>query len=995
MLGSLERLMLVPDSFVAIDLETTGLDAAHCEIIEFGAVRVARGEIVDRFEMLSRPSGELPAAVARLTGITDEELRAAPEAGHALAEFLEFIGDDELVAHNADFEASFLRAATRRRFRAEILDSLELARIVLPEAQGHSLGKLGALLGLEHRRLHRALADAELGARLWLTLLARVRELPLPTLSEICWMLGPLGHPLKEIFAGAERAGLDALEGEGDEYASLFGAFEARRKEFAPGDPPELDAGALVAELDAGGSISGALEEYEARPQQLEMCERVTAAFNEGGHLVVEAGTGVGKSLAYLVPAAAWSQSGARKVVISTNTKNLQSQLFGKDIPLLERALGYELGAAMLKGRRNYLCLRKLLYLLRQAASELDDLERAALLPVVVWAPRTESGDVAECSPLALPDARDLPDKLTTEGPDCLGRACPQRRKCFLWAARARAQEAKVIVANHSLVFAELGQNMVLPPYDEVVFDEAHNLESVATHHLSVRIWPGRFYRVLNRLFKFRARRRGRRRRRTSEDVSGTGLLPSLFEQIGRGRGKAPDGFLDQLESNASDASSRVPSCVDALSAFGTAVSGLWESGRWREKLRYSAGDRREDLWKAVLDARGPLVSELSALAARAEKISESLVEDPDARKVPRAEELGHDLAAVVEQLRGLIEDIDFTVAGDDDRYVYWAQLAGRQADQPELWAAPLEVAPMLAARVFGQKRSCVLCSATMTVAGKFDYLTSRLGLDRLGLPEEEGAEEVERELEPEAAEAARVETLLLGTPFDFRRQVRALVPGWLPEPGNAQSGRNSAELAGMLAELFATTRGRAMVLFTSYGALDEVYADLKPQLEAEGVSVLAQGRDGSRESLLAALHEEESSVLLATSSFWEGVDVRGTALSCLVIARLPFQVYTEPLFKARAELVESRGESSFMNYSVPEAVLKFRQGFGRLIRSKTDRGIAVLADRRLVSKRYGRVFLMSLPCPYRVVSNSEALCTTAEEFFAVGDQNETVDPKL
>jgi DNA polymerase III epsilon subunit family exonuclease len=953
------------DRFVAIDFETTGLSHANCEIIEFGAVRVADGKVVERFEMLARPSEPLPDAVARLTGISDKELSEAPDHGHALAEFLEFIGDDHLVAHNASFEAGFLRAATGQHFSAEILDSLELARIVLPEAPSHALGKLAAGLGLEHERLHRAAADAELGARLWLALLEKLHALPLPVLSEICWMLGLVAHPLKDLFIQAEKAAVADL-GKGEpEYAALFGtAVKGTREPFEPGDPQELGAGDLAAELDAGGAVANSLSDYEARPQQLEMCREVAEAFNAGRHLVVEAGTGVGKSLAYLLPAAAWSESGARKVIISTNTKNLQSQLFGKDIPLLEKALGRKLDAALLKGRGNYLCLRKLLYILREAGSELDDVGREAILPVLVWAARTASGDIAECPPLFLRDALGLVDKLTTDGPDCLGRGCKQRRKCFLMAARAKAQAAKIIVVNHSLVFAELGENMVLPPYGEIIFDEAHNLEGVATRHLSARIWPGRFYRVLNRLLKFRARRRRGKRRRASgaDEGSGTGLLPSLSEQLRRAHGEAAEGFLEKLEKEISESSSQVELAVDALITFNAALTGLWGASRYRDKLSYTRDDRRMDLWAAVFNAKDELVAVLSALQSRTGSIAESLIEDPDADKLLRAEELGRELSAAVEQLRSLLEDIDFTVKAEDERYVYWAELSGRGGDQPELSAAPLDVAPMLAEQVYGQKRSCVLCSATMTVAKKFDYLTSRLGLDR--------------------QEQGRVSTLLLGTPFDYSTQARALVPGWLPEPGNAQSGRNSAELAEMLYELMSATRGRGLVLFTSYGALDEVYNEVKPRLEAEGISVLAQGRDGSREALLTALQEEHSSVLLATSSFWEGIDVRGAALSCLVITRLPFQVYTEPLFKARAELVESHGESSFMNYSVPEAVLKFRQGFGRLIRSKTDRGIAVLADRRLVSKRYGRVFLASLPCPYRVVSNSDALARAAEQFF-------------
>jgi Rad3-related DNA helicase len=320
-------------------------------------------------------------------------------------------------------------------------------------------------------------------------------------------------------------------------------------------------------------------------------------------------------------------------------------------------------------------------------------------------------------------------------------------------------------------------------------------------------------------------------------------------------------------------------------------------------------------------------------------------------------------------------------------------------------------VAKRLAAEVFSQKRCCILSSATLTVAGKFDYILGRLGLTLLEsvpgsgfrVPGSEGGvqepEVVYDELPEDEAPSRRhrasqpgplnskpgtrgYDTLLLGTPFDFREQCRVLVPAWLPEPGTAEAGRNSFELADMIAGLCRVTRGRTMVLFTSYGALDETDRLLRPALEPDGIAVLAQGQDGSRESLLEELRTRSNVVLLGTSSFWEGVDVRGPALSCLVMARLPFQVHTDPLFQARAELVESRGDSSFMNYSVPEAVLRFRQGFGRLIRSRADRGLAVLADRRLVSKRYGRIFLQSLPCPWRPAASPEQLLSAAEEFF-------------
>lgn len=970
-----------PERFVALDLETTGLDGRRDEIIEFGAVRVIGGEVAARFSSLARPGRRLPELVARLTGLSDGELAAAPPRAHALAEFLEFLGEDALVAHNAGFDAAFLSAATDGRFRRPVMCSLELARIVLPEARSHSLEALAAALELPRAGAHRAAADAETAARLWIELLARLGKLPMAVLAEMSWLLAPVNHPLKEVLAAAERAAADrGLLSEEAGYAGLFRS--ARRgaesgRERRAGEPVRLDPEQLAAALGPGGAVAGALDGFEPRPEQIEMCRQAAEAFSAGRHLALEAGTGVGKSLAYLVPAAAWARATGRRVVVSTNTKNLQAQLFGKDLPLLQRALPEAAPrAALLKGRRNYLCLRKLLALLRQAGSELDDAERPLLLPAVVWAPRSAAGDLEECGPLHLPAAADLREKLVTDGPDCLGKACPQRRGCFLLRARQRAQEADVIVANHALVLADLdAESPVLPASDEAVFDEAHNLEGVATDAFSVRLSPLRFYRALNRLFRFRRRGRSaadapaprRRRRRAAtggEPQAGTGLLPTLFAALGRARG-LPAALREQLESETRAASEGVVAADGAAAMLFAELRGLWAGARGAErKLRYSQERRRGDLWAAPTAAAAEAVARLGTVRAACGRLARLL--DEEAAELPGAEELSRDLAAAEARLAELIGDVDFTVRASDQGCVFWAELAGPAGrERVELWGAPLDVSGLLAEKLFARRRACILCSATMTVAGSFQYLSGRLGLDRL--------------------EAGRVRTRQLGTPFDFGRQALVLVPGWLPEPSAGREADGGAALAAMLAGLCRATRGRALALFTSYASLLEVYDLLKEELSAEGLAVLAQGRDGSRESLLEELRAggPGGAVLLGTSSFWEGVDVRGPALSCLVLARLPFQVYTEPLFQARAELVEARGQDAFAHYSLPEAVLRFRQGFGRLIRSRADRGVAVLADRRLLTKRYGQTFLRSLPCGYRVAAGVEQLAAAAREFLA------------
>jgi len=962
-----------PRVFLTVDAARpaaeAGRPAASPVVLRLAAVRFEAGRPVGRLDRRIRTDAPVPRATRVRLGLDGPGLPAAVSLGEAAGDLVAFIGDDPAAAHDGPATGRLLADGLGPWWQVKLLDGVALGRIVRPGFASHGVESLASALEIPvpFPSPLGAPGRAELAGRVWFALVRELLELPPPILSELNWMIAPTKHPFVPLLHAAERAAMDRGLRPGETgYEKLLAsrvppAERPAERRAADGEMvPEEVAGLL----SAGGPLAGRLEAYEDRPEQIEMARAVAGAISDGRHLAVEAGTGVGKSLAYLVPACLHAHRAGRPVVVSTYTKTLQAQLFERDLPLALEALGLKLRTALVKGRRNYLCVRRLLYLMRESPRELAGGERADMLPLIVWAGRTRTGDAAECGALAgLARGDELWGKLTVEGHECLGRACPHRRRCFANAARARSLAADVVVANHALVFAELGrEGAILPPYREIVFDEAHNVEHAATDHLACRVSPGRVGRLLNRFFR---RRRGRRRARGG-DESGTGLLPSLLHQLSRARGAEGADWAGLVRRLATEVVEAVVPVSEAAREFFDTVALLAEprgdraSGRGRgEKTRYEARTREAQVWESVESAKGELLAALGRLTTPAVRLVERLEDVGDGR-VPRARELARDLAGQVERARELATDLEFLVRGDDEAYVYWIEPpGGRRA--VELWAAPVEVGPLLADQLYRQKRCVLLTSATLTVAGSFDFLAGRLGLSLL---------------EPDA-----VRYLRAGTPFDYERQALVLVPSFLPDPSAGAAFEEA--LAGLVEGLFRATEGRAMALFTSYASLNAVYGRVKAPLEEAGLPVLGQGLDGPRERLLDRFRSEAASVLLGTHSFWEGVDVKGESLSCLVLAKLPFQVFTEPLVQARCERVQAAGRDPFATYTVPSAALRLRQGFGRLIRSHADRGVVVLADRRVVTRRYGRFFLRSLPAPWRSVATLEALLGAARDFLS------------
>jgi len=743
----------------------------------------------------------------------------------------------------------------------------------------------------------------------------------------------------------------------------------------------------VASHLLPGGTFARLMPGYESRAGQVEMLRAVARAFNEGRHLAVEAGTGVGKSLAYLLPAAAWARLNDVPVVVSTNTRNLQSQLIEKDLPLVREAVRAEAGAdaaplrvALLKGRANYFCLRRLAVLLEHSQFELERPELRLFAEAVAWAVRTPDGDLDAFAGAGHADPGFL-SKLSSLGEECPGRGCRYYRRCFLQKARARAAVAHVVIANHALVFSDLqNPGSTLPPYAQIVFDEAHNLEEAATRHLSVEVTQMRLNQMLRRLSRGKGRRAGgilevlrnhlEKGAVTADEETAHGLRRQiravkaaldevqvgarrLFERFG---GLLADGggatrFRCAAETGA------VPSAADADEPPAPAKREVFRGGAFA-----SSADRLDE--EAVVEERVTFKRAVAEAAGLLTALAEAL------RRASEGElSLYGDQAANVEgaaaMLRVFAMDVDFVLAGSDPEHVFWVEAAGRgAAGAANLFAAPLKIASALADLLYRQKSSVVFCSATLRVGGSFGYIGRRLGFDLI---------------EPE-----RVFTCVAESPFDYLRQCAALALTFLPEPGASAGGGYAEQLSGLMLDVFTRTRGRAMGLFTSYEMMNQVARLLEEPLREAGIRLLVHGVNGTRDQITRVFRAGGACVLLGTHSFWEGVDVAGEALSCVVMARLPFAAVGDPIIEARSEQIDQSGGSSFREYALPQAVIRFRQGFGRLIRTRTDRGVVIVADPRVVTKNYGATFRKGLPCPVQNVANRDDLLARVEAMFPV-----------
>jgi len=877
-------------TLVALDLETTGLSPRLDRIIEVGAVRFRGEKVLATYQSFVRPEVPIPAAVQELTGIRDADVAAAPHPEQVLTELVNFVSDSPVVAHSGHFDLSYLGNGEDGESPYQLFDTLDLARIVLPRAPSHSLPHLSRSLGLHHKQPHRALSDADAARQLFNYLWHFVRGFPRELLDGMLDVTRDWPHPLHDFVVAAVSAGPSGEQTLN--RAAPVAAPDAR------GARPSTDPDQIRALLGPDGPMAGQLPDYELRESQLQMTLAVAQLFSRGGRLLVEAGPGTGKSLAYLVPAVHHAVASKQRVVIATNTITLQEQLFSKDIPFLRSWLPFDFTASLLKGRSNYVSLRRWNRYLNAPSRRADGSwfadEVRFKLRMLVWLAQTDHGDRSEIRLNGLEELFWLRAASTAD--DCLAGHCEnyQNKRCFYWNSRRAAHDADVIVTNHALLLADaLAGGSILPAHEHVIVDEAHQLEQTAVEALTVLVGePEMLESIDGIMIWFRA-------------ACGP-PNEALRAAAAAARQSTADFFRDarSVVKQAQPVAPLRPSREEPLilNQAGRARSEVIDLARGAAELVNRAESLRHGLETAA--AQLPLESDSHA-------------------------EREFDLFTT--QLRGRLTLIEQALLQPRADRLYWIGIE-RRTGRALVQAAPTAAGRLLQARAFAGKETVVFTSASLAVAESFDYFKRGVGLDDTSTYE-----------------------MVLASPFDYLSQALLCLPTDLRELTDPLFVE---QVAGIVSEIAEAIDGRTLVLFTSHQQLREVAELLRPRAAQRNLQVMAQNVDGTRRQLLAQFQQNHRSVLLGTNSFWEGIDVPGDALSCVVIVRLPFKVPSDPVQLARSA---SRADP-FGELALPEAVLRLKQGFGRLIRRRSDRGAVVLLDHRVGNRTYGRAFLDALP---------------------------------
>lgn len=894
--------------FVAFDLETTGLDIHNDSIIEIGAVLVRDGDVISEYSTLINPGFVIPQETTLITGIEQNDLRDKPALPAVLPDIEQFIGSRPVVAHNTAFDVGFLNRFGLLKTNTAI-DTFELATILLPRVPRYNLGALAENFGISLTSAHRALDDARATAHLYLKLWERALSLPPQVIDEILRGATNLDWELKSVFemvsATQQTDDIPAEE-------TVLNVFKPLDVEPPPLPAPDtlhpISSSTVDKILGSDGKLAHKLTEYEFREQQINMAHEVAGALNNGEHIMIEAGTGTGKSIAYLVPSALFAGQNETRVVISTNTINLQDQLLNNDIPTIADLLDQPVSAAVMKGRSNYLCPRRLNAVRRRSPSNTEELR--ILAKILVWLQESDTGDRGE---LSLRAGEHFSwQRLSAQDEGCHLHRCStvMQGACPFYKARKRAEAANLLIVNHALLVSDAAsENRVLPAYQHLVIDEAHQLEDAVTNGMGVRIDMLTILRRLNELGN-----------------AGSGIFGDLLSRL---RGNVPEREIVKLEDFA-------VGIADAAEAMGVHVRRYFKRlfdliqavKADSYKLRIDDTVRGHGEFATVQGSWQVLSEYFEVIGTQMHDLAHYLPQLAD-YDIPDFDDHVHAAASVASFLIEVATELTAITENPEPNTIYWLN-NGSAPEYISVQTAPLHVGPLVDEFLWRTKRSIIMTSATLRTSGSFDHIRNRL-----------------------YAEDTR--SIELGSPFDYRSSTLVYVPEDMPMP-HANNYQRAVERC--IVELATALNGRVMVLFTSYAQLKETAGHIGPRLALGNIIVFDQATGGSRESLLDSFKTTEKAVLLGTRSFWEGVDIPGDDLSALVIVRLPFAVPFEPVFASRSETYQD----SFHDFAVPDAILRFRQGFGRLIRTRADRGIVAILDSRIVHKRYGQQFLDSLP---------------------------------
>ena len=930
------------DKFIAFDFETTGLDVTNDRPIEVAAVLFDKGKPTDRFCTLINPRIPISNLIQEITGITNDMVNDAPLEKDVIDDLLRFLGDHPIVAHNTPFDVSFLQSMAERNGKdlpeRKYYDTLTLSRAFLFFQPTHNLSAVSEFFNLSAEGAHRAEKDTENCGEVFVELINEVASYNLNLISSIISFLSPFEIYNKDLFvnianyltkSGNIKTGITTSQLAKPISKNIF--FHDSKKNLTNISSQDV--------FGESGLLSKSFESYELRSNQVEFSEYVENIMcNEGGIGVVEAGTGLGKSMAYLYGSIKYSHSHSNDnpVILSCYTKHLQDQLFKNDLPTLSKAIDAPIKAVLIKGRNNYLCKTRLTWLINSSEKMLNGDEAMNLLPVLVWLEHTSTGDLDECPGFTNGFTYRLIGLIHSEQGFCTSSMCAKNEGCFFGPLRKMAYQANLIVVNHALLIsdaqskAEPGDSLgFLPENNAIIIDEAHNLPKAAYHQLTASFDNRSINYILDRIDPKHSHsiRWNSSLRNIASIHPKFEISRSTLQGLGETARTKLKNFFERMTSNA-------------LHHFD-------------EKSKYSTKFIIEDLNEHFT----PLENEINdfKLAVRGlrnhvRKIREDLL-DIDETKDDFLE-----LHQLFERGEGSLSDLliltELITSKQNNSNVYWYEgtfrnISGSSQLVLTINMAPIEPGYDIANTIFNNVDHCVLTSATLRTKMTFDYFLNRVGLNEMDFD--------------------GLSTNVFESPFSYNDQVNYF-------QYSGDDGQRPDVIAKTIVHCHNKFNKRMMVLFTSRAQLENTLKLLKQMNRAIDLPIFAQKRQTSRMGLIRGMKQSPNGILLGTNAFWEGVDLPGDLLEILMIIKMPFDVPTDPIVKAYGRMIESQGGNSFMDYALPESVIRFRQGFGRLIRTSYDEGIFIVMDDRVISKRYGALFSESIPVQMQVFKYVEDL---------------------
>lgn len=926
--------------FVALDLETTGLDSKADAIIEFGAVRFQDGVVTAEYSTLINPGRPIPPEITALTGITDSDFLSklhkpgepshppAPSLSQVLPAIQSFVGNAPIIGHNIGFDLGFLYP--HGLFQNNLwIDTYDLAAILVPSASRYSLSSLSKQLNIELTEAHRALHDARASALLYWEMWKQIQSLPRDLVHEIVNISQGIDWNARIVFEYALETMKPTSSPSSVYLPSLSGSTPLEvlkpTADVHPIAPDEIES-----VLGVSGSLASHIPQYEQRDGQVDMAQKIAQAFNSNNNLIIEAGTGIGKSLAYLIPAAVWATKNKQRVVISTNTLNLQDQLISNDIPLVREILPTAFEAAVLKGRSNYLCLERLEDMRRRRPTSVDELR--VLAKVLVWLTQGGSGEKSDINIRGYTE-HNIWQRLSADEENCAPEHCALANggKCPYFHARKLAESSHIVIVNHALLIADaVSESQVIPDFQHLVIDEAHHLEEAATNGLSKRLDEAAISYHFNSIA-------GKYRSTLSE------LGSKIQEHVPVTESKRLVDFLKDMQTAVVTLDTHLSSLFAAFKplAYRGDSDGnvlLRITDEVRRKAEFGAVQQQ---WKIVTEFLTAIREGLGRLPAALNRLNRY--------QIPNFENLISSVETSIQYFGDIQHGFDVTIQNTDANVISWIHLNPNYG--VSINTAPLNVGSVLEQQLWSKKQSVTLTSATLQTNNSFDFIQQSLG-------------------------TTSFEPMVIGSPFNYRESTLIFIPNDMPDPN--ERGRYQLAVERALIELTAALGGRTLALFTSYTQLQQTAQAIRPRLALGDITVYDQLDTNNRQTLLENFKTTDKAILMGTKSFWEGIDIPGAALSALVLTKLPFPIPTDPIISSRSEAFSD----PFNEYTLPETILRFRQGFGRLIRKQSDRGIVVLLDKRVMSKSYGQSFLDSLPDCTIQYGTLQTLPTAAQKWL-------------